>query len=79
MNHSVNLDLLRPEKFMFLQNANEPAIIPLAIAAGNKTYANWVNGSCNVKNKAGGITRRRLQLQISKRESTSNHFLPIHG
>lgn len=79
MIHSVNLDPPRLKESMFSQNVNEPAIIPLVIATGNKTYPNWVNGSCNVKNKAGGITRRRLQMQISKHESTSNHLLPIHG
>ena len=43
-----------------LQNAKEPEMMPFAMAVGKIMYANWVNGACNMKNNAGGITNLKL-------------------
>jgi hypothetical protein len=45
----------------YLQNVNEPAIIPLATAVGNRIYARRVKGNWRIPNMTGGMTSLSLR------------------
>lgn len=45
----------------YLQNANEPEMIPLATGVGNRIYARRVNGAWRIPNSRGGMTSLSLR------------------
>ena len=45
-----------------LQKANAPAMVPLAIAVGNRTCANCVKGYDKTKNSKGGMTSLKRSM-----------------
>ena len=52
----------------YIQNVNEPAIMPLATAVGNKIYARRVKGIWRIPNMTGGMTSLSLK-------GISNHIV----
>lgn len=57
------------------QNANAPAMMPLATAAGKSLYARRVKGHSRVAKRTGGITRRRLGGGKGNKKSTVGVYL----
>lgn len=52
------------DMFGRLQKVNAPAIIPFAIAAGNKACPSRVKGVDKKMKRGGGITRRKLSRSL---------------
>lgn len=44
----------------YLQNVNDPEMMPFAIAAGKRMCARRVKGACKMANNVGGITSLSL-------------------
>ena len=57
--------ILMNVNIVYLQKVNAPAIIPFAIAAGNRACPSRVKGVDKKMKSGGGITRRRLFMGSS--------------
>ena len=50
--------------------------MPLATAVGKMMYAKRVNGACRIKNRAGGMTNRKLNQKL--RRITVSKYITTH-
>jgi len=62
-----------------MQKVNEPAMMPFAIAVGNRTYANLVKGNCRAANITGGMTNLSLaSIRVNDDAPDINEYRKTH-